>query len=202
MGHTQIPVDVTFEHYLAVRSILQHVLQDFEQSVGGAPKWVSCRLNQTNEAVSKPFFLGWVENGSLKSVRMAANQPDPGLFRFLDDVAADTYSSCLKNPKDVWRQDWKSHPGRKSNPPVKEELYLYLAPSHDRGYFGLQKDNEICRLSIAIKANGRYAGTLNTGLSQDPSNALNGKMKAWGQDDTSELVQYVKNEFALGGPSA
>jgi hypothetical protein len=201
MGQTKIPVDVTFEHYLAVRSILQHVLQDLEQSVGNAPKWVSCRLNQTNEVDAKPFFLGWVENDSLKSVRMAANQPDPGLFRFLDDVAADTYSSSLKSPTDVKRQDWKGTRSRPTKPPVKEELYLYLAPGHDCGYFGLQKDNEICRFSIAIKASGRYVGTLNTGLSQDPGNALNGKMKSWGQSDTSELVQYIKNEFALGGPS-
>jgi hypothetical protein len=201
MGQTKIPVDVTFEHYLAMRGILGHFLQDIEGAVGAAPKWVSCRLNQTSATDPKPYFLGWLENGALKAVRMAADRPDPGLFRFLDDVAAETYSSSLKNPTDVNRQDWKGAHIRSSKPPVKEELYLYLAPGHDCGYFELQKDNEICRLSIAIKADGHYVGTLNTGLSQDPGNALNDKMKKWGQTDTSELVQYVKNEFALGGPS-
>lgn len=202
MGQTKIPVDVTIDHYREVREILENVLQDIEGAVGNAPKWVSCRLNQTSITDPKPFFLGWLENDALRAVRMAANQPDPGLFRFLDDVAADTYSDSLKNPTDVKRQDWKGTRSRPTKPPVKEELYLYLAPGHDCGYFGLQKDNEICRLSIAIKANGHYVGTLNTGLSQDPGNSLNDKIKAWGQNDTSELVQYIKNEFALGGPSA
>jgi hypothetical protein len=202
MGQTKIPVDVTFEHYLAVRSILQHVLQDLEGVAGNASKWVSCRLNQTLEVDPKPFFLGWVENAALKSVRMAANQPDPGLFRFLDDVVAETYSNSLQNPTVVKRQEfWKGTRSRPPKPPVKEELYLYLAPGHDCGYFQLPTDNEICRLSIAIKANGHYVGTLNTGLSQDPGSVLNDKIKTWGQNDTSELVQYIKNEFALGGPS-
>jgi hypothetical protein len=200
MGRTRVPVDVTFEHYFAMRSILEHILEDFENSAGKEAKWVSCRLNQSSTVNPKPYFLGWVENDMLKSVRLAANRPDPGLFRFLDDVAAETYSSSLRNPKNVRRQDWKGAVERVANPPVKEELFMYLAQG--RGYFGLKKKNEICRLSIAIKAGGHYVGTLNTGLSKDPGSALNSKMKQWGQSDTSELVQYIRNEFVLGGPSA
>jgi hypothetical protein len=196
MGQTRIPVDVTFEHYLAVKSILRHVLEDFEASVGTAPKWVSCRLNQTNVTDAKPFFLGWLENDALKATRVTENKPDPGLFRFLDDVPADTYSTSLKDPTRVKRQDWKAQPQRKLTPPVKEELYLYLA----QGYFQLSKDQEMCRLSIAIRVGDRYAGTLNTGLSKDPGASLDQIMKDWAQNNTSELVQYLKHEFSLGGP--
>lgn len=196
MGQTNIPVDVTFEHYLAVRTVLRHVLQDIEATAGTAPKWVSCRLNQTNIPDPKPFFLGWVENEALKNIRMVERRPDPGLFRFMDDVAADTYSNSLKKPVDVYRQDWKPPVGRKPNPAVNEELHLYL----DHGYFQLPKDHETCRLSVAIKAGNLYVGTLNTGLSKDPGTALDKKLKDWGQSETSELVQYVRNEFALGGP--
>jgi hypothetical protein len=199
MGQTKIPVDVTFEHYIAVRSILEHVLQDIENSVGTAPKWVSCRLNQTSISGPKPFFLGWVENQELKAIRLMGNKPDPGLFRFLDDVDAPVYRSCLQNPKNVWREDWSKKnitKGHRVNPKV-DPLFLYL----DNGYFEIPKDQETCRISIAIRVENHYVGTLNTGLSKDPGTSINDKMTQWGQSSTSELVQYVKNEFALGGPT-
>lgn len=197
MGQTKIPVDVTFEHYLAVKGILQHVLEDIEATVGRAPKWISCRLNKSGATAPKPYFLGWVENEALRTIRVKSKNPDPGLFRFLDDVEADTYSNSLKDPAHVKRQYWRVLPARKPNPPLKEELYLYLP----RGHFKLPKNYEVCRLSVAIKANKCYAGTLNIGLTRDPGSALNRKMKEWGQSSTSELVQYVKNEFSLGGPT-
>jgi hypothetical protein len=197
MGQTRIPVDVTFEHYIAVKSVLEHFLEQIEGIVGNAPKWVSCRLNQTNSADPKPFFLGWVENDALRKIRTNENKPDPGLFRFLDDVDAPVYRNCLKNAGDVWRESLpKLTAGKRINPKI-EPLFLYL----DCGYFGLPKDQETCRLSIAIKVNGRCVGTLNTGLSKDPGTSINNKMKEWGQSSTSELVQYVNNEFALGGPT-
>jgi hypothetical protein len=197
MGQTRIPVDVTFEHYIAVRSVLEHFLEQIEGIVDNAPKWVSCRLNQTSLADPKPFFLGWVENDALRKIRISENKPDPGLFRFLDDVDAPVYRNCLKNAGDVWRESLpKLTRGNRINPKV-EPLHLYL----EAGYFGLPKDPETCRLSIAIKANGRCVGTLNIGLSNDPGTSINNKMKEWGQNSTSELVQYVQNEFALGGPA-
>jgi hypothetical protein len=196
MGQTKIPVDVTFEHYIAVRSILEHVLQDIESSVGTAPKWVSCRLNQTNISDPKPFFLGWVENQGLKAIRLMGNKPDPGLFRFLDDVDAPVYRSCLKNPQNAWKEDWGKGQGIRKNPKV-DPLFLYL----ENGYFEIPKDQERCRISIAIRVENHYVGTLNTGLSKDPGTSINDKMMQWGQNNTSELVQYVKNEFALGGPT-
>ncbi len=197
MGQTRIPVDVTFEHYIAVKSVLEHFLEQIEGIVGNAPKWVSCRLNQTNSTDPKPFFLGWVENDALRNIRISENKPDPGLFRFLDDVDAPVYRKCLKNAGDVWKEDSpKLAQANRVNPKV-DPLFLYV----NCGYFRLPKDHETCRVSIALKVDGRYVGTLNTGLSKDPGTSIDNKMKEWGQSSTSELVQYVKNEFALGGPT-
>jgi|SRR5215831_1404142 len=197
MGKTNIPVDITFEHYIAVRSILQHVLQDIESAVGDGAKWVTCRLNQSGEKELKAFFLGWLENEKLKAIRISQNHPDPGLFRFLDDVDTPTYKNTLGQPKQVHKQVWGSKTTKIINNPSTEPLYLYL----DNGYFKLPADHEICRLSIAIKVGDHYVGTLNTGLSQDPGTKINNKMMEWGQNNTSELVQYLKNEFELGGPT-
>jgi hypothetical protein len=197
MGRTRIPVDVTFEHYIGVKSVLEHFLEQIEGIVGNAPKWVSCRLNQTSSADPKPFFLGWVENDALRKIRLSENKPDPGLFRFLDDVDAPVYRNCLKNSGNVWKENWKPlTPDARKNPKL-EPLSLYL----EGGYFKLPKDPEICRVSITVIVNGRYVGTLNTGLSNDPGTNIDNTMKEWGQNSTSELVQYVKNEFALGGPT-
>ena len=70
------------------------------------------------------------------------------------------------------------------------------------GHYGLTENNEISRLSVAVKVNNRYVGTLNTGLSVDPGIKLDDKMMQWAQSANSELVQYVRNEFAAGGPFA
>jgi len=197
-GRVRIPENVTSRHYDEARSILEDVLRDIEGVVGDEPKWVSCRLNQTDVDDPKPFFLGWVENYGLKNERIRVNRQDPGLFRFLDDVAADTYSNSLTNPTRLNKQDWQKtppRPPRQTRPPILEELHLYL----DGGYFKLPIEK--FRLSIAIKAANRYAGTLNTGLTKDPGTALDKKMEEWGQRDSSRLVQWVEREFVLGGPA-
>jgi hypothetical protein len=197
MGQTRIPVDISFEHFMAMRSILQHALQDFELTVGYEPKWLTCRLNQSGTTeTTEAFFLGWVENTALRDIRIGLNRADPGLFRFLDPVHGDTYKRALDNPTQILKQEWKKMrgPGNgfKPQPPLK----LFL----DNGFYQLTSGCEICRQSIAIKVDDRYVGTLNTGLSKDPGSDLDEKMKTWSQHATSELVQYLRNEFNLGGP--
>ena len=60
MGATRVPVDVTIEHFMAGKTILQHVLHDIELTIGYGPKWLTCRLNQSNTTEPTAFFLGWV----------------------------------------------------------------------------------------------------------------------------------------------
>lgn len=197
MGPTRIPVDVSFEHYMAVRSILQHALQDLELTAGYEPKWITCRLNRSGTTDTQDaYFLGWVENQSLRDIRIGLNRPDPGLFRFLDPVHGDTYRTALRNPTQILWQEWRHGRGAGGASPDKP-LKLFL----DNGFYRLTSGYETCRRSIAIKADNRYVGTLNVGLSTDPGNALDGKLRVWSQDSASELVQYVRNEFNLGGPA-
>jgi hypothetical protein len=196
MGQTRIPVEVSFEHYMAMRSILQHALQDIELTAGYEPKWLTCRLNRSGTADTQDaYFLGWVENQSLRDIRIGLDKPDPGLFRFLDPVHGDTYRTALKNPTQILWQEWQHGHGR-AGAPRQQPLKLF----QDNGFYQLTSGCEICRRSIAIKVDSRYAGTLNIGLSSDPGDALDDKLKIWGQHATSELVQYIKNEFNLGGP--
>ena len=195
MGPTRIPVDVSFEHYLAVKSILEHALADFERTIGHEPKWLTCRLNQSGTtSADNAFFLGWVESRSLREIRIGLNKPDPGLFRFMDPVHGDTYKTALASPTQILRQSWTS--GGRGKPPQLPELKLY----RDGGFYSLTSGRETCRQSIAIRVGNQFVGTLNTGLSKDPGNALDDKFKEWSQSATSELVQYLKNEFELGGP--
>jgi hypothetical protein len=193
MGQTRIPVDCSFEHYMAVKSILEHALEDFERTIGHEPKWLTCRLNQSDTAsTDNAFFLGWVENRSLRKIRIGLDKPDPGLFRFMDPVHGDTYKRALASPTEILRQSWT----RGSREPLPE-LKLY----RDGGLYNLTSvGRETCRKSIAIKVGNQFVGTLNTGLSKDPGDALDDKFMEWSQSATSELVQYLKNEFKLGGP--
>ena len=195
MGTTRIPVDVSFEHYMGVKSILEHALQDFERTIGYEPKWLTCRLNQSGTtSTDDAYFLGWVENQSLREIRIGLDKPDPGLFRFMDPVHGDTYRKTLASPTKILRQSWAGST-RGALPPLKE-LKLY----RDRGFYSMTSGCETCRQSTAIKVENRYVGTLNTGLSKDPGGALDDKFMEWSQSATSELVQYLKNEFNLGGP--
>jgi hypothetical protein len=192
MGQTKIPDDVTFEdHYVKIKNILQSVLRDIEDIVGRDPKWVSCRLNQSGVSGPKPFFLGWLENPELRRIRKNHHKPEPGPFRFLADTEAETYSNCLNNPTKILEQQWPVAHIRPPDPPILEELKLYLRG----GYFQLPYGNETLRLSIAIKADNRYVGTLNTGLTNDPGDRLDRKMMDWAQGNQSDLVRYVKDEF-------
>jgi hypothetical protein len=196
MGPTRIPVDVSFEHYMGIKSILEHALQDFERTIGHEPKWLTCRLNRCGTAsTDDAFFLGWVENRSLRRIRIALNMPDPGLFRFMDAVHGETYKKALASPNEVIRQSWTS--GKFVKAPPLQELKLY----REGGFYNLRSGRETCRQSIAIRVGDRYVGTLNTGLSKDPKGALDDKFIAWSQSATSELVQYLRNEFKLGGPA-
>ena len=196
MGQTTIPIDVSFEHYIAVKSILEHALEDFERTIGHEPKWLTCRLNQSGRtSTDNAFFLGWVENRSLRKIRIGLDKPDPGLFRFMDPVHGDTYKKALASPTEIFRQSWTSGARGKQSP--LQELKLY----RDGGFYNLTSGRETCRQSIAIKVGNQFVGTLNAGLSRDPGYALDDKFIEWSQSATSELVQYLKNEFKLGGPS-
>jgi hypothetical protein len=195
MGPTRIPVDVSFEHYMAVKSILQHALQDFELTIGYEPKWLTCRLNQSGTAsTGDAYFLGWLENQSLREIRIGLGKPDPGLFRFMDPVHGNTYKHALATPNRISCQTWQ---GRNPPPPAKlKELKLY----RPNGQYNMTTGCETCRRSVVIKVENRYVGTLNMGFSKDPEKNLDKKLFEWGQSQTSELVQYLKNEFNLGGP--
>jgi hypothetical protein len=195
MGATRVPVDISFEHFMAVRTILQHALHDLELTIGYDPKWLTCRVNQSETTEPTAFFLGWVENATLKQIRVGTNQPDPGLFRFMDPVHGSTYASALKKAPEVFRQHW--------NKPTKGNAALMpLRLYQKEGHFGIRENNEIARLSVAIKVRNRFVGTLNAGLSIDPAKKLDGKIMHWAQSANSELVQYVRNEFVPGGPFA
>ena len=195
MGSTRIPVDITFEHYMGIKSILEHALEDFERTIGYEPKWLTCRMNQSGtDSPRDAFFLGWVENQALREIRTGLNKADPGLFRFMDPVHGNTYRTALATPHKILKQSWKSR--SVNGGPSLKELKLY----RDGGFYDLTSSCETCRRSVAIKVENRFVGTLNTGLSYDPGDGLDEKFMDWSQSPTSELVQYLKNEFNLGGP--
>ena len=60
MGATRVPVDISFEHFMAGRTILQHALHDIELTIGYEPKWLTCRLTQSeyHEPTLSPG-MGW-----------------------------------------------------------------------------------------------------------------------------------------------
>lgn len=190
MPQAKIPGGMTPEHFMEIRRHLHEVLRDIETVTGAEPKWVSCRLNETGRGDPSPFFVGWVENDALQRTRVGKNLPDPGLFRFGDNIHSQLYAECLQAKGALVRRDWSTQ---------RAEVFcknLYLP---NVGVFDV--DVEKYRVSVAVKVNNRCVGTLNTGLSKNPGTSADGKMAYWAQDSKSPLVQYLKKEFELGGPT-
>ncbi len=191
MAKAKIPGGITPEHFIQIRNLLNEVLKDIETATGREPKWVSSRLNETARDDVSPFFVGWVENEELRSKRVSKNLPDPGLFRFADNIHTRIYAECLdvKGPGGVKRRDWAKDGAEMFG----KNLYV----SHV-GLFDLH--DETHRRSIAIKMDKRYVGTLNAGLSKDLGVSIDRKLQYWAQDPKSALVQYLSREFELAGP--
>jgi hypothetical protein len=189
MAKARIPGGVAPEHFMEIRNLLNRVVKDIDAVTGREPKWVSSRLNETGRDDPSPFFVGWVENDALKKERVNNNLPDPGLFRFADNIYTQLYAESLKG-SGIVRRNWTRQRGER----LCKNLYVSNIGAYDL-------DMETHRLSIAIKADGHYVGTLNAGFSKDPGTSANKTIESWAQDSKSALVQYLNKEFELGGPS-
>lgn len=189
----KIPAGITPEDFMKTRDLLNGVLEALNKAAanGGGPLWVSCRLNETGRNDPSPFFVGWVEDKETRDQRVLRNDPDPGLYRFGDDYYSQIYEECVRKPGvivaiDEVAQKIVGQKGQMHWISGAKSLSLKAEAKHRR--------------SIAIQVDNRCVGTLNAGFSDDPGTSVNKTMESWAQDSKSQLVQYLKKEFELGGP--
>lgn len=188
-----IPGDIEPEDFIQIRNHLENCLKQIA-ATGSQVLWVSCRLNESGEKNPSPYFVGWVENKETRDERIRRNDPDPGLYRFGDDHYSEIYEECLNKPNSVIGIDEAAHQiiGNR-------DRMRWLAGAKSLSV----KAGAKYRMSIAIKVDNQYVGTLNAGFSNDPANSVDSIMVEWAQNSSkSKLVQYLKQpQYDFGGPT-
>jgi len=213
----RIPEGITPENFNEIRQLLRRILTEIDASQ------VSMRLNESNEEdYSFSYFVGFVQNEATSRRREELGIPDPGLFRFGDDVPSKEYRDTIKTTVDFVRnrvgnpfveRDWSSiNISGRSFPPAYKKKAMgskgidVHTGVHYRKYIGL--------LVEGIKVNGssgrRCVGMLGVGF---PSKAaaqavrvdnkdLDTRLREWAQDpgSGSDLAKYLRDTFELGGP--
>ena len=187
----KIPGGVTPDHFIKIREFLNRILREV-QDAGTKPMWVSCRLNESRDDIS-PVFVGFVEHQELRDQRARKNLPDPGLYRFGDTHYSRLYEECLERPGEIVRRDWRFD----QSDPLKME-------DGDAKFFS-QKLGVMYRRSLGIKLDNRCVGTINVGFKDNPADETDTKvesaMRKWAIDPNSELSNYFRQNFELGGRS-
>ena len=190
----KIPAGITPDRFMEIRGHLKNILN--ELLIADASE-VHMRLNKTGEEDPSPVFVGWVENDSLEAKRVEKNLPDPGLYRFGDDIYAKVYKVTISDPDNIHERHW-------DQPKDWDEKGL--------GEKALSKEAEVnYQRSIAITVGGaderRSVGALIVGFHQKSPDAkiianIDTAIKKWAQGSQSTLVAYLLNNFEFGGPTA
>lgn len=184
----RIPGSITLDDFREIRNRLARIRDDTGADI------VNMRLNSTDIDRPAPVFVGWVESDRIKEIRAQRNEPDPGLYRFGDTVAAREYDETLNAKGAMKERDWTVEVTKKSG----EQKALVL------------KAGVVYQKLIGIvvhQGNGRRCvGTLNFGFSGTPDQArqkaerVNNVIENWAREG-SDLVKFLKSNFELGGPT-
>lgn len=209
----RIPEGISAEDFNDIRKLLD----DFRGKLGASQ--VSMRLNESDEEDHNfSYFVGFVQDETASKKREELGIPDPGLFRFGDDVPSKEYRDAIKTTVNfvnnrvnspIAERDWSSIniSARSFPPPYKKKAMGSRGIDvhtgvHYRKYIGILVDG--------IKVNGsnvrRCVGMLGVGF---PSKAaaqavrdLDDQIRQWAQasGNASGLVSYLRRTFELGGP--
>lgn len=218
-GLISIPEEITSDDFITTRNHLNAILTDL-----GASQ-VSMRLNESGEVdPGFSYFVGFVQNASARQRREAFGIPDPGLFRFGDDVRSKEYRDSVKlakNPDPLVRirtRDWSavfsSHgPPDFSSPPPSDYRKKGMGSRNIDIHSGVFYRKYIGILVDGVTINGetgrRCVGMLGVGYPNEAAALtvpnLNDRIIAWAQGAPStnapgSLVKYLKDTFELGGP--
>ena len=210
----RIPESITPEDFNELRKLLE----GFRAKIGA--NQVSMRLNESGEEDHGfSYFVGFVQDEATRKKREDLGFPDPGLFRFGDDVPSKEYQQTIKRTVDCYatrqapdpfiERDWSSidvvagrYPGAYKKKSLGSKNIDVHTGVHYRKYIGVLVDG--------IQVNGskarRCVGMLGVGfLSKAAAQAvrdLDDQLKQWAQapGTASALVSYLRATFELGGP--
>ncbi|MGH7845575.1 MAG: hypothetical protein ACREQW_10455 [Candidatus Binatia bacterium] len=185
-----IPGGIEVKNFVQIRKFLEQILKELKSA--GAKRVVT-RLNNSNSAQPAPHFVGIVEDGDLRKLRLGRNEPDAGLFRFGDDNPSKVYNETVSNPEgEIGRRNWKGRDYAEKGGNAK-------ALGHE---IGCDYQRFIAIRVPVAGGQHQHVGTITVGFMKDPSSPrVQTVMKKWAQNPKSKFVKFLKDNFALGGPT-
>ncbi|HEY3305528.1 MAG TPA: hypothetical protein VGL70_18550 [Candidatus Binatia bacterium] len=183
----KIPGGITAEDFIRIRDCLREILKE-----AGA-KQANLRLNESAEEGPHPFFVGWVGDKDVEKKIRDRNDPDPGLYRFGDDNYATVYKDTISDRRwAIQNRDWCRNLAEKSM------TAKGIAPKSGVMY------QKFIGILVKNGSKRRCVGTLALGFASRPSGRTHSKvekiMKSWARDPRLKLVQFLRDNFELGGP--
>jgi hypothetical protein len=196
-----IPEGIGFDEFQRIRSILNDIMKDV-----GANQ-VSMRLNESRRnggeaGDESPFFhfsyfVGSVQNHNTAQARETLCIPDPGLFRFGDNVTSKEVREAVRKAVDGNLNDLFAERGWPSQKSIQKK---------GMGSKGMGRESGLkYQKYIGIKIDGRCVGTLGVSFGRRPKNekAIDTKIIAWAREigSRAKLINHLRNTFSLWGPS-
>ena len=193
MPAAKIPEDITCDIRDTINGILGQFLAEVQKMTGAPEIFVNCRLNRSDQKTGpSPCCVGWVESYELKKKREAIGLDDPAITRFLDNHLSPIYSECICNRTvAVNARDYGKLKTIAAEKVVGSRAYDVILGQFYRRY-------------ACIIADGRRTGTVTIGSNKPPSDSatIEKELGDWAQGFNSKtrLIEYLKNNFDLGGP--
>jgi hypothetical protein len=201
MASLNIPEDITITEFTQILNHLNTLCND----VGASQ--VSMRLNESNRNGSDPgagspffdfsYFVGSVQDSVTTANRRASSIPDPGLYRFGDNVTSkeirEAVAKTVSGSSNLFaNRGWP-------DPSSSQKKGMGSKGMGRESGLKLQK-------YIGIKIGGRCVGTLGVSFSDPPQStmqAVEAKIIGWVREPASPatFLNYLTNTFNLWGPT-
>jgi hypothetical protein len=178
-----------------IREVTQTLLKEFE---GLGAKQVNWRLNESGKSSKSPVFIDWLAVKNITdSLAKKSGVKDYGVYRLGDSLPSNVYDEGLdKAGKDIVERDWGCDQLLKEKR-VESRLLVQKAGLMYQRFIGIIAEQEGSR---------RGVGLLTVSFEKKPSTleAVDAKMKQWASwpgNPKSGLVEYIEQNFVLGGPA-
>jgi hypothetical protein len=198
-GKRKIPEEITQDDFKDIRQHLETVLKELTSGKTDA-MIVNMRLNKTGTEDPAPVFVGWVEDETLKKLRVKRKEKDPGSSRLKDTVPATEYTETLKAKGVIQERDWCALKDGRATLAEKSPQQKALVPRAGLMY------QRLIGIVVQDGSVSRSVGTMNLAFPKKPADQLiqnaDNIMKTWATNqEKSKLIQFLRDNFQLGGPT-
>jgi hypothetical protein len=189
------PLKDLWDKWNGIRQTTQTILDAFAKNAGNVgAKQVNWRLNESGTTDKVPVFIDWLAMPDVMQnfAKVSGINPlDWGRYRLGDGIISEVYKGAVGNPPQLIYRDQKL---KKEKTAASLELVMKAGLNYQKfiGIIATQNGKKRCVGALTVS----FAGTPND------LGKVDQKMKEWAgwTDGPSPLVNYITQNFVLGGP--